>query len=258
MTDKQQAIIQTIREGGAGGEAEIWLQARNTFPGIGGIVVTSQLVAAAWRKEYSPLETIGESLFLKHVIVKKLDDYFCRTGRYTYPHVARPLGSERNTYFYEWVWGATAFPWVETAGSGVLETITLAEWSEFVSAFDEAGISVGHDAADPDNANVSQNIVHQVGHSPKEGKLDLFWKRIDFGSRSLPIDYDKLGRYVDLNGGELKAVLGDHRYWLLVYALKALQLGQELNVSDRVRLEELVAQYRISSLRQNRPRLSVQ
>ena len=257
MGEEGKVIVQTICEGGAGGEAEVWVQARNSFPGIGGVLTTGQLVATAWRKEYDSSETAGENLFLKHLIVKKLDDYFCRIGRYVYPHIARPLGSEKNTYFYEWVQGVETFSWMEIGESGAYEPVILMEWSEFTGAFEETGIAVGHDAADSDNANISQNIIHQLCRL-RERKLNLFWKRIDFGSRSLPINYDKVENYADRNSKSLREVLGEQRYWLLVYALKALRLGAKLDLRDRIRLEELVMVYRISTLRQNRPRLAIQ
>ena len=118
-------IIETICEGGAGGEARVIVQLRTEFPGLGGTILTQEGVASALREEYNPSEKAGHRMFLRHTIAKKLDDYFHRTGVYVYAHVARPLGSisrrgdsPSEAYIYEWAFGSDRFPWVLTLNDG--------------------------------------------------------------------------------------------------------------------------------------------
>src|SRR3989338_11716177 len=105
--------IETICEGGFGGSAIVYIQRRNEFEGLGGLITTRRAVTAAYRHDHggltleevaahspSPEPTHGSprsvgstTMFLRHAIAKKLDDYFFRIGRYHHAHVPRPLGS---------------------------------------------------------------------------------------------------------------------------------------------------------------------
>ena len=69
-------IIREVAEGGAGGEAQVKTQFRNVFPGIGGTVRIQQPMMSAWREEFNQAPDIGKKIFLKHLILKKLDDFF--------------------------------------------------------------------------------------------------------------------------------------------------------------------------------------
>jgi len=40
-------------------------------------------------------------MFLRHTLIKKLEDYFFKKGHYRYAHVTRPLGSTERAYIYE-------------------------------------------------------------------------------------------------------------------------------------------------------------
>lgn len=80
--------IEFICSGGSGSEAEIYIELRSVFPGIGDLIRTFQAIAVAHRKEYNQTINIGNRMFLKHTIIKKLEDYFFRKGVYRYAHVA--------------------------------------------------------------------------------------------------------------------------------------------------------------------------
>lgn len=240
-------IIENICEGGAGQEARVLVQARNLFPGLGGAILSEQLVASALRINYSGLPGSGTRLFLKHLLIKKLDDFFCRTGAYFFPHVTRPLGNEDSSYLYEWVYGTDAFSWKMCN-----ENVDIKEWSEFVSAFDMAGIPMNIDVVAPEG-EISQNIIHQLYR--REAKLNGFWKRIDFGECSLHLDYEKLGKFIFEKAYELEAVLGTGRYKLLKYAYK--YLSSKIGRGDMRKLESLSKNYRISTLRHHRPKVVI-
>ncbi|MEK7596260.1 MAG: hypothetical protein AAB564_01790 [Patescibacteria group bacterium] len=252
METIQSLIIKNLHEGGAGSEAQITIQLRNSFPGIGGELKTEQAVVSALREPYSAPPDTGARLFLKHTILKKLDDFFIRTNQYFFQHITRPLGSitqnekEKEGYLYEWVYGRETFSWEYPQGDGQNIAVQLEEWSAFVSAFDLAGIDVNSDITDPDNGLISQNIIHQL-YRTKDNTLNLCWKRIDFGSNSLIIHEEKLKSFLDDRRQILIDVLGLDRYELMILACRFLY--QKINERELGQLDMLAREYRISSLR---------
>lgn len=250
-------IIIPIREGGCGSEAEIFIQVRNVFPGIGGKYKTNQVLTTAIRKEYNNTRGTGHKMFFKHLVIKKLDDYFCRLQKYLYPHIARPLGSisgnnERpdESYLYEWIDGKDGFPWEYVNFNKSIDKVILAEFNEFIMAFDKTGISMGcdRDITNADDGRISQNIIHEL-YYPYELDLNLRWKRIDFGERSISINYEKLAKFLNDESQHLKKILTTKRFNLLVIAYQYLSSSGKISEKDKGKLEELTAEYRESTLR---------
>lgn len=248
-------IIETICNGGHGGEANILVQLRNKFPGIGGEIKTQQVVATALREEYNKLPGTGHRLFFKHVILKKLDDYFCRIKKYEFPHITRPLGSisgdngkPYEAYLYEWAFGTDGFPWEYQNPKKNNDRIILDEFDELTASFLATGIDLHSDITDADNAHISQNIVHQLNHL-NYFRLNCLWKRIDFGPKSININYEKLKKFLIDNSCKLENVLGIKRYQLLLLAHQYILNGEKMAERDKGKLEILIGDYRTSSLR---------
>ncbi|MDP3954247.1 MAG: hypothetical protein Q8Q06_02420 [bacterium] len=257
-------VREDIKNGGSGGDAEVIVQVRNFFPGIGGCIKTKQTTYVALRKEQKSgrVTGSGHKTFLRHLLIKKLDDFFCRNRVYLGPHVTRPFGSAsisdtgRNAEkieasIYEWVWGQDSFPWRIQDSKGNSFPVVLKEWDLFKSVFSGIGIILDDDIVNVDNGNISQNIVHQLCsfNDINSGELNLCWHRIDFGADSLFIDYDKLGGFFKKESDKLKNLLGIHRYELIWLAYRTL--SPDIIVSEREagRLEMLVREFRKSSLR---------
>ncbi|KKT29330.1 hypothetical protein A3G55_00040 [Candidatus Giovannonibacteria bacterium RIFCSPLOWO2_12_FULL_44_25] len=246
---KNHIVIDPLDEGGAGEEAEVSAEARNFFPGWGGAMRSNEIAIAAYRKCFSPNPGMGDRLFFKHLILKKLDDYFCQVGRYTFPHIARPLGSvsdqkeKEEAYLYEWVEGTDYFL-REYPGEG---TVKIHEWDEFVFYFSKAGIAVSQDVTDSENGKKSQNIVHQMWRYGRL-KLNRCWKRIDFGDSSLYIDYDELSDFLRENSRYIQAILGAPRYDLMLLARDFLT-KPKLTKKETEILATLAGNYRLSTLR---------
>lgn len=161
-------IVEFIYEGGSGGEAVVRIELRTEFPGLGGTLITNEGVATALRVELKPTHKSGHKMFLRHMLIKKLDDYFYRKGVYKYAHIPRPFGSiSRNgkesveAYLYEWAFGAEGFPWQYPDNEGNVKAIILNDWKEFVELFHNAGIDMRRDITDTDDARISKNIIHQ-------------------------------------------------------------------------------------------------
>ena len=196
-------IVEFICKGGYGAEAEVEVQLRTKFPGLGGTIITQEGAVSALRKSYSySLGKSGHIMFLRHMIIKKIEDYFYRNHVYNSPHIPRPLGSiseEKESceaYMYEWVFGSEGFPWEEKGLDGNTNGVTLNEWNKFLNNFNSAGIDLGMDVTDADDGRMSKNIIHQFPLISSDSEMSSIWKRIDFGFSSININYDKLSEFL--------------------------------------------------------------
>jgi hypothetical protein len=242
--------VEFIHEGGVGGEARVDVELRTRFPGIGGTIDTYQAVAVARRNEYSTASGIGHEMFLRHTLIKKLEDYFFDKGYYKYAHVTRPLGSTETAYMYEWAFGRDGFPWSYRNETGDLISVRLDDWDTFSSMFLGAGIDLESDCTNPDNGAISQNIVHQLhlGADSSHPILNRLWKRIDFGSKSIKLDYSGLLNYLKKNETDIRETLSVGRYDMMLQACKYLLNPGPRNPEDHERLNMLVLEYRLSTL----------
>ena len=242
--------VEFIHEGGTGSEARVDVELRTKFPGIGGTIDTYQAIAVARRNEYSNAPRIGHEMFLRHMLIKKLEDYFFKKGFYKYAHVTRPLGSTDRTYIYEWAFGRDGFPWSYTTGTGDSVQVRLDDWNAFSSIFLEAGIDLQGDCANPDNGALSQNVVHQLhlGTSASRPVLNRLWKRIDFGPRSIKLDFDRLLAYLKQIELDIRETLKVGRYDMMTLACKYFLNNGSLGPKEQEKLEMLVLDYRLSTL----------
>jgi hypothetical protein len=256
MSRAQEAEIDTeegvefIHEGGTGSEARVDVELRTRFPGIGGTIDTYQAIAVARRNEFSRALNIGHEMFLRHMIIKKLEDYFFKKGIYKYAHVTRPLGSTDRAYIYEWAFGRDGFPWTYLDEKGDTVSVMLDDWDAFSSVFLEAGVDLQSDCANPDNGALSQNIVHQLhlGASASRPMLNRLWKRIDFGSRSIKLDYAKLVDYLERNEPDIRETSGAGRYDMMRMACEYLTKGGSTDSKGFEKLNMHVLDYRLSTL----------
>ncbi|MFA4830816.1 MAG: hypothetical protein WC618_01390 [Patescibacteria group bacterium] len=188
-----------------------------------------------------------------------MDDYFLRDGRYAYAHIPRALGScshkseggeHGEICLYEWVPGSDCFSWRCTADDGTEEPVLLSDWSAFTACFAEAGIRMSADITDSDDGRVAKNIVHLFPPGPGQTAPDLScaWKRIDFGTGSLPVDYDRLLSFFEAKKEELRTVLSERRRRMMVFAVQYLKDSSAMDARDKGALEELLLDYRSSSL----------
>jgi len=242
--------VEFIHEGGTGSEARVDVELRNRFPGIGGTIETYQAIAVARRNEFSRAPNIGHEMFLRHMLIKKLEDYFFKKGFYKYAHVTRPLGSTERTYIYEWAFGRDGFPWFYLNETGNSISVRVDDWNAFGSIFLEAGIDLQSDCTNPDNGTLSQNIVHQLhmGANASRPFLNRLWKRIDFGPRSISLDYEKLLDYLRRREEDIRETLRVGRYDMMVLACNYLIKGGAIDPKEREKLNMLVSDYRLSTL----------
>lgn len=255
--DEDQGIIEFICEGGSGSEANVKVELRTIFAGIGGTILTNEGVATALREEYTPTPKAGHKMFLRHTIIKKLEDYFYRKGAYMFAHIPRPLGSISKTneesyeaYMYEWAFGSESFPWECVDKKGIRTLVKLRDWERFVKSFNSTGINMELDCTDPNDGRISQNIIHQYPKPIDDGiEMSLLWKRIDFGPMSLNINFEKLSKYILDNRNDLVDVLRSERYEMVRLSVEYLTNGKNMKEIDIGRLDALLGEYRRSSLR---------
>jgi hypothetical protein len=256
MPDKEKnGTIEFIAEGGAGSEARIIIELRTRFPGIGGDIITSESAVSALREEYSPMPKTGHYMFLRHLIIKKIEDYFFRTRVYNYSHIPRPFGSisrqgdkPYEAYLYEWVYGYEGFPWQIMNEDGDLVPVTLHDWNEFVGVFNSAGIDLLLDCTDPDDGRMSKNVIYQFNRFSGKPEMSSIWKRIDFGFRSITFDYDKLERFLKDNRKNLINTLRIERYEMVLLALESLTMKERMKEINIGKLEVLIGEYRRATL----------
>jgi len=254
--EERKGVIEYVCEGGFGGSATVCVELRTEFPGIGGTIVTHEGVASALREEFSPSPKSAHRLFLRHTIVKKLEDYFHRKGVYMFAHIPRPLGSiskggekPSEAYIYEWAFGTEGFPWEYVDREGNRNPMKLHDWNNFVTNFHRAGIDVQMDTADPDDARVSKNIIHQYPKPIADGtEMNCLWKRIDFGYESMKIDLNKLSQFLHDEREDLERVLRTERYEMIILAKEYLTKGKEMKEVEIGRLDSHTGEYRRSSL----------
>jgi len=239
-----------IHEGGIGSEARVDVELRSRFPGIGGTIDTYQGIAVARRNEFSKAPNIGHEMFLRHMLIKKLEDYFFKKGFYRYAHVTRPLGSTDRSYIYEWAFGRDGFPWSYLNETGDSILVRLDDWDAFNAIFLEAGVDLQSDCTNPDNGALSQNIVHQLhlGANASRPILNRLWKRIDFGPRSIRLDYEKLLGYLREHETDIRETLRVGRYDMMILACGHLLNSEAMNRKEHGRLNMHVLDYRFSTL----------
>jgi len=264
--------IETICEGGLGGSAKVYIQLRKIFPGLGGTLTTEQDFVVAYRlpssinleqSEYKDEEEYNYNLlnkkakeslimFLRHTLVKKLDDYFFRKGNYRFAHIPRPLGSTNvGGYLYEWVHGTEGFySYHYDRDTGTEMPIKIEEWDTVFRCFQDAGINIFYDVTDAEDGRYTKNVIVQEPYlSLYPEYITKLWKRIDFGPESLTIDYHKLEQFLNKNEKELNSYLNPERVEMIKLILHFLQGEfQPDNNPEYNKLTKLVRAFRISTV----------
>ncbi len=242
LTERARRRIETVAFGGSGGEANVYLQLRNWFPGPGGAFQTEEDFVVACRvpgtqsgKDLlgnlcaaAPLDLTNVNVrralgnFLVHTMLKILDTYFFRCGKYRYAHIPRVLGITLDgCMLYEWVPGDDAVPmdWPEGPEGDFRKVPVLIEEESLASnAFSAAGIQIMHDTVCVDDHSRQNLVVEEPDYSPGIG-ISRLWKRIDLSvPNSLEVDYFKLRDYLAENREAMEEHLSEDRVRLFELA----------------------------------------
>ncbi len=127
----------------------------------------------------------------------------------------------------------------------------LDEWIEFSNAFSQTGFSVTADVADPENSDISKNVIHETsGRQFIKNRLSRDWKRIDFGDISLPVDYKCFKDFIFSNQDSLTDVLGVERHQMISLCALYLNSGKQSIPEFYIgTLEGLIKDYRLNILK---------
>ncbi|MFW6181676.1 MAG: hypothetical protein ACOC8N_08010, partial [Spirochaetota bacterium] len=232
------------------------LEIRSGFRCVDGVIFTLQEIPVArirYILEADP--DIGFKVFLRHFLVKKLENAFMSEGRYRYAHIPRPLGSEGRSYYYDWAWGEQRCG-MQLIGSGKREGVLrgLSEWDAFVGFFAQAGVDFQSGARPVcsrhhPGKNVAKNILVRQPYSDREETyISRLWKRVNFHPDGTPVDFRKLERYLLREESFLRRHLTPGRYETMLLAAGYLQ-GRGLPPSEYRALKRGVHEYRVSALR---------
>lgn len=248
-----------IAEIGHGGEATVFLELRRIFPFFEKNFYTKRDFVVSYRVLHKG-DTISKELlfkrsfleFLRHLIAKKLDDFFLRKGLYKFPHIPRLLGFDTFGYYYEYVWGIEGyFPLYFDEELSTYLPVNLYEENEAKNLFHNAGIYIFQDIVEPTSNYVKNLIIEEPEIPLLPQEISNLWKRIDFGVKSIRFDYFKIENYLNENREELIKYLGIKRYKLISLANKFLILnGDENKFGDRSfkKLKKLIEPFLKSTL----------
>jgi len=241
---KNKEILSTITYSRRIRETEISsidLEIRPNFPCIDGCIYTKQeLLVAKYTQKTNTLDA-GFEAFLRHLIIKKLDDAFITQKKYFYPHITRPFGSEQQSYFYEWAFGSELCP------KNLLNGKSLDDWFEFIMYFDEAGIDM-HSKITFINDFAKQIIVKQPKFTDfNKNYISRLWQRVNLQEESVTIDFKKLLKYFEINERWLKIHIKENRFQTLLLAIK--YLTNDIKDNELFILKQGIRNYRASTLR---------
>lgn len=254
--DPEEGIIEYIYRGGEGDEAVVTVELRTVIPGISQVIKTTEGIVTAVRREKYPEPSLGHIMFLRNMLVKKLDDYFSWTGIYTYSHIPRAFGSISvggdhpcETCLYEWFPGEEGFRWKVESKDEKQHQINLHDWDTFVNCFGEAGIIIDEDCYDPKNRLYSKNIIHQFPfYSFETYEMNVIWKRIDYGYKSIRIEFDRCAAYLRDNRHRLKEQLRPERFDMMELTVQYLLERENMSAYDLKLLMNYIQDYRMKSV----------
>lgn len=198
---------------GRGGEASAYMVTVNLNKVTNGAVRYDGKVDMVYRAGGDP-----KYAFLNNLVTALLDTAFMLDGKYAHRHIPQPLGlaeaiGMKDGYLYEYTEGSEGFPWEFTS-----QHVILGEWIDFCNAFASTGIGIWHDITDSDNARVSKNIIlrsYEI-NDLINGILPFDWTRIDFGSGSCTVSWEKLGAYLKEQEGEIGHRIGSMKDVLIL------------------------------------------
>jgi hypothetical protein len=191
------------KEIGDGDEAFAFKGEIGSVEGLGGIVRLRKKISVVKRighKGYFSWQ--GHDVFCRNLAAKLLDYYFLKRKKYAREHVPLPLGSFNNEnesgYYYEFVPGKEGWDRPE-----------LEELSSFIDCMTSFGFGVSEDIfAD---SGGGKNIIFQEGN---------LWKRIDYGTRSCPYNYECFEKQSGDEKKKIERAVGKKNYKTMALAAR--------------------------------------
>lgn len=223
----------------------------NHIEGIGGILDSEKPITVArrigWNNPVYDFE--GHDVFCRHLASRLLDEYFVKTGRYSRNHIPIPFGSFNGAnagYYYEFIEGSEGFPLVIPDEDYHQIEVRIDDWNSFIGSFNSFGFDAGRDIADPIDGRTGKNVIFcgwDMNKVYETGRLHSNWRRIDFGTASYSLDFERFAKGLERDRSDLTKVLGDY-YKLVFLTGKYSQFNQNLTEDENHVLEMLVLRFR--------------
>lgn len=217
------------------------------IPSIDRIIITYSDVPLA-KITYKD-KSRGIRMFLIHFLLKKFEDYFISIGNYTFPHIPRPLGFEKNCIYYEFPFGN------QILKKSFLEDKKVDDLEIFYNIFIKIGIdflkNITYFKDKISNEDIAfEFFILQPEHTTRD-KISRMWLRGIFTEDDLVMDFEKIEKFIIMNKEILDKNLTKGRYETMVLAIKYLK--GDINKDEFKRLKNGILNFRISSLRHYTP-----
>jgi 6-phosphofructokinase/ubiquinone/menaquinone biosynthesis C-methylase UbiE/poly-beta-hydroxyalkanoate depolymerase/phosphoglycolate phosphatase-like HAD superfamily hydrolase/DNA-directed RNA polymerase specialized sigma subunit len=192
-------------------------------------------------KDSSP----GLDMFLRHVILKIMDDYFLKEGIYTVNHISLPLGYFKNSYYYLFTEGSEGWPTVLIDMNSPVYSKTPVMMEEY-HAFKGYLYCWGFDIWDivDSDGDGGKNIIHRdwnISRLYETFQLSKDWVLIDLDG--LTFNKEKFFQSAGKIKGESKRHL-DWQYELLMLAAGYIGTYPKTLLREKMwRLKELAQRY---------------
>tara|TARA_Y100000310_G_C20694071_1_gene824219 strand:- start:3474 stop:4271 length:798 start_codon:yes stop_codon:yes gene_type:complete len=202
---------------GTGMEGIVFSAETDTFTGLGGIIKSKPVKVARRVSNWMFQGTVSEqsqkaayNVFFKNILASILDAHAIGS-LYSVGHISVPLETfsygDFSGYGYKYVEGNEGWPCrFYYKDFGDYCPTRFREEKEVLRLFNSYGIRVGHDSSDSHDGRTGKNIIYLSDDSEdmSVGLLGKGWRRIDFGTISLPVNLDILNSKKDLG------YLGEH------------------------------------------------
>ncbi|MEI6831245.1 MAG: 6-phosphofructokinase, partial [Candidatus Omnitrophota bacterium] len=189
--------------------------------------------------------TPGLDMFLRHVILRIMDDYFLKEKIYTVNHIPLPLGYFGNQYYYVFVEGSEGWPTVLIdldSPDYRKASVMMEEYHVFKGQLYSWGFDIW-DIVETDG-DAGQNIIHRgwdISQLYETFQLSKDWVLIDLDG--LAFNKEKFFQAVKEIKGELKRDL-DWQYELLMLAAGYIGTYPRTLFRGKIwRLKELAQRY---------------
>jgi len=223
---------------GEGDEAIAYKGNPESLEGFGGTLelIKPRTVVKRTNITGTPEDWEGPDIFCRNLTASILDNYFIKKDIYSTEHIPLPLGSFKGGYYYEFAEGSEGWPTTFINKDYNRTLIDIKENIVFINHMNSYGFNIWGDTCDALDTSSGKNVIFETWNaetSLKFGELPSCWKRIDFGSRSCPFNYETFKKRTKGKKSELESVIGTSLYKLLILAGKYGDYTARQEISDR-------------------------
>jgi hypothetical protein len=236
---------------GEGQEAEVFKGRIKVIEGLDSFLSVTHTPVIAKRVNWNKKDKqLGHRLFCKHLSAYILDSLFLNQQRYSNSHIPLPMGSFETGYYYQFSEGVDGFPLEIMNENYSYFPVQIKDWNPFVELFNLFGFEVHTDTADVSDGRNGKNVVFEkwdINEVYDTGCLHNRWKRIDFGSISMPFHPEIFQKRMSEKQREITGCIGNENYHLASLSIDYF-LNNNLKKDDLNKFLHLVNKFRKKTL----------